>query len=167
MLPNIKKILYATDLSENSQRAFTYAASLGERYQAQVMVLYVVEPVPQNTYMNISGIMGESELLRLQKDNEDQLFDEINSKLRRFCYELQASPPVCPLPQENIFVRKGVPVEEIITLADEKAVDLIVLGTHGYGLVKDALMGGTVRRVLRRSKIPVLVARNLESAAPE
>jgi nucleotide-binding universal stress UspA family protein len=39
----------------------------------------------------------------------------------------------------------------------------IVLGTHGYGMLKDTLMGGTVRRVLRCSKTPVLVVRNPEA----
>ena len=165
MIPKINKILYATDLSENSQRAFTYAASLSERYEAQIIVLYVIEPIPKNTYMNIGGMMGESEMIRMQQGNYDRLYDEISTKIHRFCSSLQASEPACPVLQDNILIRKGVPVEEIINTATEKEADLIVLGTHGYGLVKDALMGGTVRRVLRRSKIPVLVARNLGSEA--
>jgi nucleotide-binding universal stress UspA family protein len=36
---------------------------------------------------------------------------------------------------------------------------MIVMGTHGYGVFKDALMGGTARRVVRRSPVPVMVVR--------
>jgi nucleotide-binding universal stress UspA family protein len=63
-----------------------------------------------------------------------------------------------------IFIRNGLPVEEILSLAEEKKADMIVLGTHGYGMLQDTLMGGTVRRVLRRSRQPVLIVRNPESA---
>jgi nucleotide-binding universal stress UspA family protein len=50
-------------------------------------------------------------------------------------------------------------VEQILAQADAAQADLIVMGTHGQGTFKDAMMGSTARRVLRRSKIPVLVIR--------
>ncbi len=43
MLPDIKRILYATDLSENARHAFGYAASLANRYGAKIIVLHVIE----------------------------------------------------------------------------------------------------------------------------
>jgi len=43
ILPDIKKILYATDLSENSRHAFAYAAGIANRYEAGVTVLFVIE----------------------------------------------------------------------------------------------------------------------------
>ena len=54
-------------------------------------------------------------------------------------------------------------VDIILEVAEEKGVDLIVMGTHGYGMVKDALMGGTARRIVRRCNIPVMVVRSKES----
>ena len=167
MPPYIKKILYATDMSENSKRAFQFAASLGQRYDAKILVVYVLEPVPQGTYMNISGILGDAQLLRLQEENEDRLQDQLSADLRRFCDQLQSPQPACPIAEKDIFIRKGVPVEEIVALTNEQDIDMIVMGTHGYGLFKDALMGGTVRRVLRRSKIPVLVVRNQDRSGPD
>jgi nucleotide-binding universal stress UspA family protein len=50
-------------------------------------------------------------------------------------------------------------VEVIVRTAEEKACDLIVLGSHGYGMLKDALMGGTARGVIRRTRKPVLLVR--------
>jgi len=162
MLPNIQKILYATDLSDNSRRAFGYAAGLAERYKAQMVVLHVVEPINPNTYMQISSMMGETEWINLQVERDNLLLEEIKSRLKRFCLELQTDANTFQLSDDQILVRKGLPVEEINGLALTENADLIVVGTHGYGLVKDALMGGTVRRLVRQSARPVLVVPNPE-----
>ena len=160
MLPKIQKILYATDLSDNSRRAFGYAAGLSERYDAQLIVLHVVEPINPNTYMQLSSMMGESEWVNLQLDSVNQLTDEIRNKLKQFCIELQANIKTIKLNDDQIIVRKGFTVEEIIALVKEQNIDLIVVGTHGYGMVKDALMGGTVRRLVRQNQTPVMVVPN-------
>ncbi|MBC8246357.1 MAG: universal stress protein, partial [Deltaproteobacteria bacterium] len=53
----------------------------------------------------------------------------------------------------------GNPVEQILLQAAERNCDLIVMGTHGHGTLADVMIGSTARRVIRRSKIPVLVVR--------
>jgi nucleotide-binding universal stress UspA family protein len=157
MLPSIQKILYATDLSDNSRRAFSYAAGLSERYNAQMLILHVVEPINPNTYMQISSLMGESEWATLQMERDHKLTDHIMSNLRRFCQDMQSNFECLHMGDDDIMLRRGIPGDEIANLAEEKGVDIIVMGTHGYGLVKDALMGGTVRRLVRQCQIPVLV----------
>jgi nucleotide-binding universal stress UspA family protein len=157
MLPKIQKILYATDLSENSKRAFGYAAGVAQSFGARMIVLHVVEPINPNTYMQISSMLGEAEWVNLQVGRDSQLTEEIMTKLKQFCQDLQADMSYFTLNEDQILIRKGLPVDEIIGLADAEGADLIVMGTHGYGLVKDALMGGTVRRLVRRSAIPVMV----------
>ena len=157
MLPKIQKIMYATDLSENSKRAFGYAASLAQSYDARMIVLHVVEPINPNTYMQISSMLGEAEWINLQMGRDSQLTEEIMTRLKQFCLDLQADMRSFPLNEDQIMIRKGLPVDEIIGQAIAENADLIVVGTHGYGMVKDALMGGTVRRLVRQRKIPVLV----------
>ena len=163
MKPVIQKILYATDLSDNSRRAYGYAAALAEQYDARLVTLHVVEPINPNTYMQISSMMGETEWINLQLQRDNEFVDEIKARLKRFCLELQTNDDKFQLDDDQIVVRKGLPVEEILGLAGEEKVDLIVMGTHGYGLVKDALMGGTVRRLVRQSAKPVLVVPNPEA----
>ena len=46
MIPQIKKILYATDLSKNSSYAFFYATDMARRHEAKIVILHAVEPVP-------------------------------------------------------------------------------------------------------------------------
>jgi nucleotide-binding universal stress UspA family protein len=163
MLPKIQKILYATDLSDNSKRAFGYAASAAQSFGAQMIVLHVVEPINPNTYMQISSMLGEAEWVNLQIGRDSQLTEEIMKRLKQFCLDLQTDLRSFPLAEDQIMVRKGLPVDEIIEMAAAENVDLIIMGTHGYGLVKDALMGGTVRRLVRRSAIPVMVVPDPEA----
>ena len=162
MLPTIQKILYATDLSKNSQPAFGYAASLAKQYHADLLVLHAIEPVNPNTYSHISGIMGEAEWVNVQVDFESRMVDDLGSKLREFCRHLQTGIDEIRLKDEHLLVRKGVSVDIIIEVAAEKDADIIVMGTHGYGMLKDALMGCTARRIVRRSEIPVMVVRSME-----
>jgi nucleotide-binding universal stress UspA family protein len=164
MLPKIKKILYATDLSDNSRLAFGYALAQAEQLDARLMVVHVIEPVSVYTQSHMTSLMGESEWINVMHDYDERLHDDLMTQLQRFCDQMAMEIPAKCLRQDHIFLRKGLPVEEILALADEQQVDMIVLGTHGYGMLKDTLMGGTVRRVLRRSKTPVLVVRNPEAA---
>jgi len=53
----------------------------------------------------------------------------------------------------------GNPSEEILDQIASGGYDLVVLGAHGHGILGNALMGGVSRRVVRRSKTPVLVIR--------
>ena len=162
MLPKIQNILYATDLSENSRLAFEFAMSLAEQYKSQIVVLHVIEPVNPNTYSQIGGIMGESDWLRFQADYEDGIVDQLGAKLRQFCLDMQHCTPEGMIGDDQVLIRKGTPVHEILSASTERKADLIVMGTHGYGMVKDALMGGTARRVIRRSELPVLVVPSRE-----
>jgi len=59
MIPEIKRILYATDLSENAKHAFTYAATIANKFDAKITVLHVVETIPSNTEWQIVEYLGE------------------------------------------------------------------------------------------------------------
>ncbi|MEJ2431894.1 MAG: universal stress protein [Pseudolabrys sp.] len=59
-------------------------------------------------------------------------------------------------------VIQGKPAPEIIRFAREHEVDMIVLGTHGRGLLDHALFGSTTERVVRKAPCPVLTCRLAE-----
>lgn len=67
--------------------------------------------------------------------------------------------PDCPLVVEKTIVETGQPVEHIVRQAEKMDADLIVVGSHGQGMLADVTMGSTSRRVLRRCSRPVLVVR--------
>lgn len=160
MVPQFKNILYATDLSENSRPAFLYAASLADQYQAKITVVHVIEEFNAATFMQIHSYFGEAQLAEIVEKRRQIVLDEVTSKLDEFCSELSNEMRECNLILDKITVRTGIPVNEILAQADESFADIILIGTHGYHLLKDAIMGGVARRIVRRSKVPVLVVRH-------
>ena len=159
MIPEIKRILYATDLSENAKHAFTYAATIANRFDAKITVLNVLETIPSNTEWQIVEYLGEDRWKEVQKNNKREHIKNIRKRLSNFCEEMSSSLTSCPFLVDEILVQEGVPVEEILKAVDSKNCDMVVMGTHGYGILADALIGSNARRVVRRCKKPVMVIR--------
>ena len=159
MLPQIKSILYATDLSENARYAYRYAASLAQQYEARITILHVIENLTAEAYLQIHGYVGEQRWKELEADKQADFVSRIQGRLSNFCDEISSDMDACTFQVEKILVKEGIAAEEILHQAELNDADAIVMGTRGYGMFRDALMGGTARRVVRRSKIPVMVVR--------
>ena len=69
MIPQIKKILYATDLSKNSSYAFLYAVDMAKRHDARIVVLHAIEPIPSYAEA-YSGITDEA-----KKKQHDEIIE--------------------------------------------------------------------------------------------
>jgi len=159
MLPEFKSILYATDLSENARYAYKYAASLAQHYEARITILHVIENLTAEAYLQIHGYVGEQRWKELEADKQADFVSRIQGRLSNFCDEISNDMDACTFQVDKILVKEGVAAEEILHQAELNDADAIVMGTRGYGMFRDALMGGTARRVVRRSTIPVMVIR--------
>jgi nucleotide-binding universal stress UspA family protein len=132
-----KKILFATDFSPASDAALKYATSLARDSGATLVILHVEElPTPY----------AGGEMLLPQPEYP-------NPEIRRM---LEAVVP----PDKNIKYEHhlvlGTPAEDIVRVAKEQNVDLIVIGTHGRTGLKRVLMGSVAEAVMRRANCPVL-----------
>ncbi|WP_300460298.1 universal stress protein [Desulfobacula sp.] len=159
MVPDIKKILYATDLSESARYAFAYAADLAQRYDAMMTILYVMENMNHTVEIQIKDMMGQEEWDRLKSEKSDFLTQQIRSRLESFCQEMDSQIDSCRLLVEDIRITKGNPTEEILNLSKQMDADMIVMGSYGHNILLDSLIGGTARKVVKNSQIPVLVIR--------
>ena len=159
MIPEIKNILYTTDLSKNARFAFGYAASLANRYGAKITIFHVLETLPHDAHVRVAYVLGEKRWKELEAENEQKVMDTIHSRLDKFCEDMKTSLSDCQFIVDNIVIKQGAPVEHILAKAKADKYDIIVMGTHGQGMLADAMMGSTARRVVRRSEIPVLVIR--------
>ena len=159
MIPEIKKILYATDLSENARYAFGYAVSIANRYDAKITVIHVVEELSRFGQALVEDIVGTAKLKALREEKEARVIESIKQRLQDFCQQAIQKVPDCPLVVDRTIVETGQPVEAIIGHAEKLDADLIVMGSHGQGMLADVTMGSTSRRVLRRCSRPVLVVR--------
>jgi len=159
MIPDIKRILYATDLSENARYAFGYAVSIANRHDARITVLHVVEELSSFAQSMVADMMGEKRLADIKTEKEKEVISELKIRLEEFCDNVRHEQPSCPFVVDNTIVTTGHPVDQIVHQAEKLDADLIVIGSHGRGGLADVTMGSTSRRVLRRCAMPVLVVR--------
>ena len=159
MIPEIKKILCPTDLSENARYSFGYAASLANRYGAGITILHVLEDLSPNALGIVGEMLGEDRWEDLKKRNEEQVIQTIRDRIGVFCEEDTDKMPACPFIIDDVIVEIGQPVDRIIRQTEKTNCDMVVIGSRGQGMLAEAVLGSTSRRVLRRCKKPVLVVR--------
>ena len=152
MTPQIKKILYATDLSKNSSYAFLYATDMARKHGGRIVILHAIEPVPSYAAA-YTGMTDE-----LKQKQQEETVGEIRKHLGDFCKraEAQIGPPCVEL-VSKILVPRGHPPEEILNAADEEGCDVIVVGTHGKGFLAHTFLGSVSNAVLHRTQKPVLI----------
>jgi nucleotide-binding universal stress UspA family protein len=165
----IKRILYATDLSKNARYAMAYAVSLANTYCAQIIILHVIDETPDFVDSHVVGYIGADQWEDIKKRNVDEARDVLIGKKRdvtmihevldRFCQNLRPGTNDHETAMDETVIKRGNPVAQILTTAEEKRCDMIVMGTHGQGALMDTMMGSTTSRVTRRAKIPVLSVR--------
>ena len=165
----VKKILYATDLSENARYAFAYAVSLADLYKATITFIHVLPEVPDRLDKSVIGYISEERWEEIKSQNVEEAREAISGKrrdhpairdaLHQFSEDVNESREGKGFITDDIIVVRGNPVEEILKYSEDINCDLIVMGTHGHGTLADAMIGSTARRVLRRSAKPVLVVR--------
>lgn len=163
---NVKKILYATDLSESARYALAYAISLANVYKASLTILHVMADDP-DVDVGVIGYVGEKKWEEIKKRNEQDARSVLIGKRRDNRAIQEALEHFCKNVGEDIgehhgvmdetLVMRGKAVDTIISVAEERDCDLIVMGSYGHGGLAGAIMGSTAQRVLRRSKKPVLV----------
>jgi nucleotide-binding universal stress UspA family protein len=162
MIPVFKNILYTTDMSENSNYAFSYAASLANRYDALITIMHVLKnPMPTSENL-VTNVLGEKKWQESLDGNKARVVEKIRARLEAFCEETQAELSSCPFLMKEVIVKIGNPVEAILEQINGHNYDLVIMGAHGHGGFTGAFMGSVSRRVLRRSATPVLVVRLAE-----
>ena len=165
----VKKILYATDLSDNARYAFAYAGRLANLFSAGLTLLHVLPEVPESLDAAVEGYIKADKWDEIKQRHFNEAKETLTRKRRdhvaikevldHFCEEAKSGKKESTSVTDDILVVWGNPVEQILLQADEKNCDLIVMGTHGRGSLADAMIGSTARRVVRRSQKPVMVIR--------
>ncbi len=174
---DIRKILLTTDLHERGRYAFAYAASLANRYGAELTVFHVVES-DSHVDEAVVGYISDELWERIKTQNLQEARDIlVKAKIEDDTYIKECVGEFCKLVQKDapehgeliysIVTKSGHPVEEILKEAEAGNYDLIVMGSHGKGNLPDAMIGSVARRVVRRSRIPVLMVRHADTEQDE
>jgi nucleotide-binding universal stress UspA family protein len=155
--PKMKNILFATDLSDHARVAFDYAAGLAGAFDGRVTVLYVIEKISPNAELLLASLLGYSDLDELRRNSGMDLTEHIQGYIRQFCATAWGADRKCPFTLQDVVVEPGEAVERILYHAGTGSYDTLVMGSRGQGMVRDILMGGTSRKVIINSPIPVFV----------
>jgi nucleotide-binding universal stress UspA family protein len=148
MIPQVKKILYATDLSKNSEYAFYYAVDMAKRHDAEIVIVHAVEPIRESAYGSLTD--------KLEHDQQKASLEVIRNRLQKFCEKVEEKNSLaCVHLVTKIVVEVGYPAEEVLKAADGEGCDVIVLGSHGKGFLQHAFVGCVTRSVLERTRKPV------------
>lgn len=154
VVPEIKKILYTTDLTKNASYVFFYTAEMAKKYNAHIVMLHAVEPASQIYYTH-TALQSTA---KAKEQEQEAGFKELKGRLEDFCRRMESRLGyTCVDLVSKILINQGFPVEEILKVADDEACDAIVLGTHGKGFLRQTFLGSTAASVLERSRKPVFV----------
>jgi nucleotide-binding universal stress UspA family protein len=146
-MAQIESILCPVDFSEFSVAAYQYARSLAWHYKATLLLQHVLYPFHE-------AFAGHGSTTDCYEKICRQLRTEAKEKTRRFA-RLHAVAGIRP----ECVVQDGLVTDLILSLAEERAVSLIVMGTHGLRGIDRLMLGSVTERVLRRARCPVLAVR--------
>jgi nucleotide-binding universal stress UspA family protein len=145
-MPTFEKILFATDFSESSEHAFSYALALAQQFKSRLIILHVInEPVDLRGFY-VPHVSFEN----LEKEIEEGA----QKMMERFCVS-----HVKDYNDYSCEIVTGIPYEEILKRAEADKVSFIVLGTQGRSGIDHILFGSTAERVVRKAKCPVVTVR--------
>ncbi len=139
----INKILCAVALRDCTEKVIKYAASLAKRYNA---ILYLLTVVEEPAWVQ-GGYDADLE----------SLFSTLEERDRLALRDLAMRTEELSKSQVEPYVLRGKPYNKILEFADEKGVDLIVIGSHTVPPIQKVLLGSTAEKVIHKAKVPVLV----------
>ncbi len=144
----IRSILLPTDFSDCAGYAISFATSLARQMGASVLCLHVVEPI-----VPAVGFTPMAEPLPVG-DMNDQLEDSATRELPKII----GRPEFEGLRVEEA-IAHGEAAAEIVRVAEERGIDLIVISSHGRAGLGRILFGSTAESVVRHAPCPVLVVK--------
>ena len=148
-----KRILVPIDHSDHTPRILEYAFVFGKAFDLDIFVLHVVDsriiqPMPYS-YRQIDPEY-------YSRQSKEDMVNEIKKAVQK---EIDNGITFEHGLNVTVSVREGVPYDQIIKVAHEKAADFIVMGTRGHTGLEEMFLGGVAAKVSRRADCPVFLVR--------
>ncbi|HCA88808.1 MAG: universal stress protein UspA [Legionellaceae bacterium] len=142
-----KRVMFATDFDDVGIRAAHKAKKIADENQADLILVHVVEPIPAYAYPGFAGFAEVEVSIREQAEKEMATLAQTLGVDDRHC-----------------MIEFGSTKNEVLRVAHEKKIDLIVTGSHGkHGL--SLLLGSTAHAILHGAECDVLIVRPLPEKA--
>ena len=137
-----KRILVATDFSDHARQAMEQASVLARQNDAEIIVCHVIEPL--QVLRDIPALPNQSDWASDARALGEDWLQEFGVENGR------------------VLVEAGHAFAEIVRVARNEDVDLVVIGSHGRGPIAHLLLGSVAERVVQKATCSVLVVREGE-----
>ncbi len=148
------KLLVPIDGSEPSFHAARVAINIANKFNSEIIVLFVVVSPSKSEYANLTGLVTPKQIdmiIENAKEESKKWFNRIEDIVKEKDPNIKLSTKV---------ILTGIAVYgEIIHYAQEENIDLIVIGTRGRSGIKRLLLGSTASGVVTYANCPVLVTK--------
>ncbi len=138
------QLLVAVDFSDSSQTVIEYVKDLAKSLSGKIWLLHVAEPDPEFVGYDVDPPEMRDVIARR--------FHKEHLQIQQLSQELRSKGLDC----EALLIQ-GPTVETILRESKKLSVDMVVVGSHGKGILKHLLVGSTSEGVLQKSSVPVLV----------
>ena len=138
---SVKKILLATDFSSVSEKAAAYARALARRFSSTVEIAHVFDPSVVTSYEEAIVGLPVNERRRIANENLERLHDDFSAS---------------GIDARTTLTEGHRPFPNLLKIAKDHEVDLIVAGTESKSGVERLLLGSTAEEVIRKAECPVL-----------
>lgn len=143
MLP-FKKILCPTDFSEPACRAIKAAGEMAEMFSAELILIHVVGPVP---VLETPTGLASFDVAAYQRELSGSARESLQMRLDNYVPKSVTS---------RMLVIHGEAAHEVVRVANEENMDLIVLSSHGESGWRRRIFGSVSEKVIRLAECPVL-----------
>jgi len=155
-----KRALYPTDFSDSASAALAYVKRLREAGAEEVILLHIYDERNIDLYWEIEASYKEEPPERVKHEVVKKMLEKSYSRLKELEGELQRAGL-----KTELVVVEGIPYREIVKVALDEKVSLIVMGSHGERGFMERIVGSTTARVLVHSPVPLLVVKPKDQGA--
>ncbi|MEY8200294.1 MAG: universal stress protein [Colwellia sp.] len=138
----MQKILVAIDFSNGIEQIIQKSMQMAKAFSGSIYLVHVEQPIKDS-----SGRNNGDPVDKMTSDYPDE-----TAKLNTLAHRIRDDA----IETHAIFI-EGVPSLEILDVAQKISAELIVIGTHGHGVVTSLLLGGVSQAIIKKSKCPVLL----------
>ena len=137
----MKKILFTTDFSTNADKAFSFALNMAEKHQAELILAHVFDiPTVFNYPIEYNPSEIKVQTIKNWKRTLKEFFANYDTKVKA----------------KFVAVEHPSVVKGILSIIETHKPQLVVVGTRGKSRIKEVILGGTTKALVKRSPIPVM-----------
>lgn len=159
MLPQIKRIVYATGLGTGAPHVFRYALSLARQYDARIDVVCGLAPLSPQVQGVANIYLGQEASEDFHLQARERVKASVEQQVEAMCRSALVDDPEGMSFVQSIHVIEDAPDKAVLLCAKKVDADVIVMGTHRRTMEVGALLGSCAVKVVHQSPVPVLLIR--------